>query len=128
MARRKRKSSGVSDEKESEVKPEDVEEESVDSEDDEDQEGAGFLSSFSRSSDAEEEKVESQSAEDRVPVTSMWPSRLIVTNTPSGERYEWPRAGSTVWVLSADLPFLEQKNRDVRACCGSETKRRYFDL
>lgn len=64
-----------------------------------------------------------------VPVTSLWPARLIITRTPSGTRYEWPQAGSMLLVKAEDIPYLLTKNdRSPRPCCGQSGERNYFQF
>lgn len=64
-----------------------------------------------------------------VPVTSLWPARLIITRTPSGTRYEWPQAGAILLVKAEDIPYLLTKNdRSPRPCCGQSGGRNYFQF
>lgn len=61
-------------------------------------------------------------------IQSAWPGRLIVSNAPSGARYEWRDAGHIVEVALEDVEFLMEKNRsDARECCG-DSHRTYFVL
>lgn len=124
MARRRsRKRSGVSKPDEAdEVKPEIAEEESVSvaAEALEPEVSAGFPGDDESMSTLQ---VTAQSAQ---VVRSLWPGRLVVRGTPSGREYLWPEAGSAVVVEAEDLEFLAEKNRKLRACCGSSGERRYF--
>jgi len=72
-------------------------------------------------------------AGDRIKVQSLWPARLVVRGTPSGEEYVWPKAGAIEAVNPADVDFLMSKNRgkvpsDGRGCCGGEGTRIYLAL
>jgi len=72
-------------------------------------------------------------AGDRIKVQSLWPARLVVRGTPSGEEYVWPKAGAIETVNPADVDFLMSKNRgkvpsDGRGCCGGEGTRIYLAL
>lgn len=64
----------------------------------------------------------------RVNVRSLWPARLIVRGTPSGEEYDFPNAGALVSVNSVDVGFLMSKNKTgEQGCCGGGP-RNYFEL
>ncbi|MHA2135895.1 MAG: hypothetical protein ACW99J_18715 [Candidatus Thorarchaeota archaeon] len=66
---------------------------------------------------------------ERVIVRSAWPSRLIVTNTPSGEVYEFEQAGTLLSVNAADVQYLLSQNRtNARGCCGSGHDKIKFEL
>lgn len=72
-------------------------------------------------------------AGDRISIQSLWPARLIVRDTPSGEEYVWANAGAIETVNLADVEFLLSKNRgdvpsDRRGCCGGDGTRIYFAL
>ncbi len=72
-------------------------------------------------------------AGDRIKVQSLWPARMIVRNTPSGEEYVWAKAGALVAVNPVDVDFLMSKNKgtvpsDGRGCCGGDGTRIYFQL
>jgi len=72
-------------------------------------------------------------AGDRIRVQSLWPARLIVRGTPSGETYVWANSGAIEAVNPADVGFLMSKNRgkspsDGRGCCGGDGTRIYFQL
>lgn len=72
-------------------------------------------------------------AGDRISIQSLWPARLIVRDTPSGEEYVWANAGAIEAVNLADVEFLLSKNRgdvpsDRRGCCGGDGTRIYFAL
>ncbi len=72
-------------------------------------------------------------AGDRIKVQSLWPARLVVRGTPSGEEYVWPKAGAIETVNPADVDFLMSKNRgkvpsDGRGCCGGDGIRIYLAL
>lgn len=46
-------------------------------------------------------------------------AKVIVTGTPSGNRYEFPRAGSVVEVAEVDIEFLLAKRLGRKtSCCG----------
>lgn len=122
---KKSKSSGGLDPELSEVKPEYQKEEGADSaESKAEKDDAGSADQQSKSAASGAGKKSSAP----VMVTSMWPGKLIVYGKPSGNRYVWEDAGATVAVDPDDLPFLAEKNRKIRACCGSSGERRYFDL
>lgn len=64
----------------------------------------------------------------RVNARSLWPARLIVRGTPSGEEYDFPNAGALVSVNSVDVEFLMSKNKaGEQGCCGGGP-RNYFEL
>ena len=70
---------------------------------------------------------------DRIRVQSLWPSRLIIRGTPSGEEYVWPNSGAIEAVNPVDVGYLMSKNRgttpsDGRGCCGGDGTRIYFQL
>jgi len=72
-------------------------------------------------------------AGDRIKVQSLWPARLVVRGTPSGEEYVWANAGAIEAVNPADVGFLMSKNRgkvpsDGRGCCGGDGTRIYLAL
>lgn len=72
-------------------------------------------------------------AGDRISIQSLWPARLIVRDTPSGEEYVWANAGAIEAVNLADVEFLMSKNRgdvpsDKKGCCGGDGTRIYFAL
>ena len=72
-------------------------------------------------------------AGDRIKVQSLWPARLVVRGTPSGEEYVWANAGAIEAVNPADVGFLMSRNRgdvpsDGRGCCGGEGTRIYLAL
>lgn len=72
-------------------------------------------------------------AGDRISIQSLWPARLIVRDTPSGEEYVWANAGAIETVNLADVEFLLSKNRgdvpsDKKGCCGGDGTRIYFAL
>lgn len=70
---------------------------------------------------------------DRIKVQSLWPARLIVRGTPSGEVYVWANSGAVETVNPVDVDFLLSKNRgkvpsDGRGCCGGDGTRIYLQL
>jgi len=66
---------------------------------------------------------------ERVNVRNLWPSRMIVRNTPSGESYDFNDAGKVLSVRSIDLQHLLDFNRSgPRGCCGSNGERRKFEV
>lgn len=72
-------------------------------------------------------------AGDRIRMQSLWPARLVVRGTPSGETYVWANSGAIEAVNPADVGFLMSKNRgespsDGRGCCGGDGTRIYFQL
>ena len=72
-------------------------------------------------------------AGDRIRVQSLWPARLIIRGTPSGEAYVWAKAGAIETVNPVDVDFLMSRNRgkvpsDGRGCCGGDGDRIYLQL
>lgn len=72
-------------------------------------------------------------AGDRISVQSLWPARLVIRGTPSGEEYVWAKAGALEAVNPVDVDFLLSKNQgkvpsDGRGCCGGDGVRIYFQL
>ena len=70
---------------------------------------------------------------DRISVQSLWPARLVIRGTPSGEEYVWAKSGALEAVNPVDVDFLMSKNRgkvpsDGRGCCGGDGTRTYFQL
>lgn len=66
---------------------------------------------------------------ERVNVRSLWPSRMIIKNAPSGEIYDFLEAGKTLSVRSKDVQHLLNANRSgTRGCCGSSDEKRKFEL
>lgn len=66
---------------------------------------------------------------ERVNVRYLWPSRMIVRNTPSGETYEFFETGKVLSVRIEDVQYLLDFNRnDARGCCGSNGEKRKFEL
>lgn len=53
-------------------------------------------------------------------------AHLVYTGRVSGKRYEWPKAGDIVLVLSEDLSNLLEKRIGVSTCCGDPTGNRVF--
>jgi hypothetical protein len=63
-----------------------------------------------------------------VPVVSLWPSLLILSDTPSGEEYRWAHGGVTVHVRPEDVEYLRGHNHGGETgCCGGGA-RVYFQF
>ena len=66
---------------------------------------------------------------ERVNVRNLWPSRIIVRNTPSGEAYDFDQAGRILSVRNIDVQHLLNFNRNgTRGCCGSSDVKRKFEI
>lgn len=66
---------------------------------------------------------------ERVNVRNLWPSRMIVRNTPSGEVYDFDQAGRALSVRNIDVQHLLSFNRNgARGCCGSSDEKRKFEI
>lgn len=57
---------------------------------------------------------------DTVAIQSLFPAHLRYVGAVSGKVYEWPKAGDTVSVDSADVPDLLSKRVGAHGCCGNE--------
>ena len=66
---------------------------------------------------------------ERVNVRNLWPSRIIVRNTPSGEAYNFDEAGRILSVRNIDVQYLLNFNSNgTRGCCGSSGEKRKFEI
>lgn len=61
-------------------------------------------------------------------VRSMVQARIIYRGHVTGNRYEWPAAGSVVPVDERDVPELLSKKLGGRSCCGPQGANTIFEL
>lgn len=61
-------------------------------------------------------------------VRSRVQARVIYNGNVTGNRYEWPVAGSIVAVDERDVPELLAKKLGGRSCCGPQDANTIFEL
>lgn len=61
-------------------------------------------------------------------VVSLIQARIIHNGEITGNRYEWPSAGSIVPVDDRDVPALLEKRLGRRGCCGAQDGNKVFEL
>lgn len=59
---------------------------------------------------------------------SLIEARIIYFGSVTGQKYEWPKAGSIVPVDERDVPELLAKRVGSRGCCGAQDGNKVFGI
>ena len=62
-------------------------------------------------------------------IKSLQVGRVVVSDAPSGKRYDFPRAGAVLPLESEDYEFMKGKVKVTGGCCGNPRKeKKQFEI